>query len=167
MGYTNVLHASYKEVVKKLMYFSPPTKCFHEDVLSNILHTILSEPLKQSLQLVLIKFHAVQSQHFKFPDILLAWPVLLQLCTKVIFHEVTTNKHQKSKKNVSKTKQQQKRNILFTRYKHNFRIWSTTLWSFRYLSYNHHHLFNPHHHSFHLYNTSTSFLCHRIIVTAL
>ena len=49
MGYTNVLHASYKEVVKKLMYFSPPTKCFHEDVFSNILHTILSEPLKQSL----------------------------------------------------------------------------------------------------------------------
>ena len=33
------------EVIKRLVYFSLPTKCFYEDVLSNILHTILSETL--------------------------------------------------------------------------------------------------------------------------
>ena len=53
------------------MYFSLPTKCFYEDVLSNTLHTILSELLRQSFQLVLIKHLAVQSRHFKFADILL------------------------------------------------------------------------------------------------
>ena len=54
------------------MYFSPPAECFYEDVPSNTLNTILSEPLRQSFSLVLIKFYAVQSQHFKFLDILLA-----------------------------------------------------------------------------------------------
>ena len=49
MGYLNVLHGGYVKVVERLMYFSPPTKCFYEDVLSNILHTILSEPLWQSI----------------------------------------------------------------------------------------------------------------------
>ena len=44
MGYINVLYGSYKKFIKKLMYFSPPTKCFYEDVLANIPHTILSEP---------------------------------------------------------------------------------------------------------------------------
>ena len=48
MGYTNVLHGGYKKVMKRLMYFSPPAKCFYEDILPNILHTTLSEPLRQS-----------------------------------------------------------------------------------------------------------------------
>ena len=54
------------------MYFSPSAKCFYEDVFSKMLHTILSELLRQSFQLVLIKYQAVQSQHFKLPDILVA-----------------------------------------------------------------------------------------------
>ena len=48
MGYINVLCGGYKKVIKRLMYFSPPKECFYEDVLSNILHTILPEPLQQS-----------------------------------------------------------------------------------------------------------------------
>ena len=47
MGYINVLHEGCKKLIKKLMYFSPPTKCFYEDVPSNILHTILSDPLQE------------------------------------------------------------------------------------------------------------------------
>ena len=47
MGYVNVLYEGYKKLIKRLMYFSPPTKCFYEDVISNILHTTLSEPLQQ------------------------------------------------------------------------------------------------------------------------
>ena len=49
MGYINVLYGGYKTVIKRLMYFSPPKECFYEDVLSNILHAILSEPLHQSV----------------------------------------------------------------------------------------------------------------------
>ena len=48
MGYIIVLYGGYKKVIKRLMYFSPPTKCFYEDVFSNMLHTILSELLRQS-----------------------------------------------------------------------------------------------------------------------
>ena len=48
MGYLNVLHGGCVKVIEMLMYFSPPTKCFYEDVLSNILHIILSEPLWQT-----------------------------------------------------------------------------------------------------------------------
>ena len=48
MGYLNVLHGGYKKVIKRLMYVRPPTKRFHEDVISNILHTTLSESLWQS-----------------------------------------------------------------------------------------------------------------------
>ena len=48
MGYITVLYGGYKKVIKKLMYLSPPTKCFYEDFLSNMLHTILSELLQQS-----------------------------------------------------------------------------------------------------------------------
>ena len=70
--YINVLYGGHKTVIKKLMYFSPPTKCLYEDVVSNILHTILSEPLRQSFKLFLIKLKADQSQRFKLPDILLA-----------------------------------------------------------------------------------------------
>ena len=47
MGYTNVLYGDYQKAIKKLMHFSPLAKCFYEDVLSNIFHTILSEPLQQ------------------------------------------------------------------------------------------------------------------------
>ena len=48
MGYLNVLHGGYKKVLKRLMHILPPTKRFYEDVISNILHTILSESLWQS-----------------------------------------------------------------------------------------------------------------------
>ena len=48
VGYMIVLYGGYKKVIKKLMDFSFPTKCFHEDVLSNMLHTILFELLRQS-----------------------------------------------------------------------------------------------------------------------
>ena len=48
MGYITVLYGVYKKVIKKLMYFSPLAKCFHEDVLSNMLHTILSELQRQN-----------------------------------------------------------------------------------------------------------------------
>ena len=34
MGYINVLYGGYKKVIKRLMYFSPPTECFYEHVLS-------------------------------------------------------------------------------------------------------------------------------------
>ena len=49
MGYLNVFYGGYKKFIKSLMYLSPPTKCFYEDVLSNIPHTILFESLRQSL----------------------------------------------------------------------------------------------------------------------
>ena len=48
MGYLNVLYGGYKKVIKRLMFFSPLTKCYYKDGLSNILHTILSEPLRLS-----------------------------------------------------------------------------------------------------------------------
>ena len=48
MGYKTVFYGDYKKVIKRLMYFCPPTKCFYEDVLSNMLQTILSELLRQS-----------------------------------------------------------------------------------------------------------------------
>ena len=47
MGYINVLCGGYKKVIKRLMYFSPPKECFYEDVLTSILHILLSEPLQQ------------------------------------------------------------------------------------------------------------------------
>ena len=56
MGYLNVLNGGYKKVIERLMYYSLPTKCFYEDFLSNILQVILSECLRQSFLLVLIKF---------------------------------------------------------------------------------------------------------------
>ena len=56
------------------MYFSPPTKSFYEDILSNILHAILSELLRQSILLACSTTD---------------W-------TKVIFHEIVANKHQKN-----------------------------------------------------------------------
>ena len=40
MDYITVLYRGYKKVIKTLMYFSPPTKCFYEDALSNIPHAI-------------------------------------------------------------------------------------------------------------------------------
>ena len=49
MGYINVFYGGCKKIIKRLMYFSPPTKFFYEDVLSNIVHTVFSEPLQQSL----------------------------------------------------------------------------------------------------------------------
>ena len=49
IGYINVLSGGYKKFIKRLMYFSPPTKRFSEDVISNILHTMSSETLRQSL----------------------------------------------------------------------------------------------------------------------
>ena len=48
MGYITVLYGGYKKVIKRLMFFSPPTKCFYENVISKMLHTILSELLQQS-----------------------------------------------------------------------------------------------------------------------
>ena len=48
MGYIIVLYGGYKKVIKRLIYLIPPTKCFYEDVFSNILYTILSELLRQS-----------------------------------------------------------------------------------------------------------------------
>ena len=48
MGYITVLYRGYKKVIKKLMYFRPPTICLYEDVLPNMLQTILSELLRQS-----------------------------------------------------------------------------------------------------------------------
>ena len=47
MGYINVLYGGSQKTIKKLMYFSPLAKCFYKDVLSNILHTILSGSLQQ------------------------------------------------------------------------------------------------------------------------
>ena len=35
--YINVLYGGHQKV-KRLMYFSPPTKCLYENILSNILH---------------------------------------------------------------------------------------------------------------------------------
>ena len=40
MDYITVLCRGYKKVIKTLMYFSPLTKCFYEDALSNIPHAI-------------------------------------------------------------------------------------------------------------------------------
>ena len=48
MCHLNVFYGGYKKVIKRLMSFSPPTKRFYEDVLSNIPHTMLSESLRQS-----------------------------------------------------------------------------------------------------------------------
>ena len=48
MGHIIVLDGGYKKVIKRLMYFSPPTKCSYGDVFSNMLHAILSELLRQS-----------------------------------------------------------------------------------------------------------------------
>ena len=48
MGYINVLYRGYEKFIKGLIYFIPSTKCFYEDVLSIFLHTIFSEPLRQS-----------------------------------------------------------------------------------------------------------------------
>ena len=48
IGNTNVLDGGYEKVTKRLMYFSPRRECFDEDVLSNMLHTILPETLRQS-----------------------------------------------------------------------------------------------------------------------
>ena len=72
------------------MYFSPPTKCFYEDVLSNILNTISSETPQPSFKLVLIKFEAVQSYQFKFPDILLVSSTAA--LGKIFFYEIKTTK---------------------------------------------------------------------------
>ena len=47
MGYITVLYGGYKKPIKRLMYFCPPTMCFYEDVLSNMLQTILSELRRQ------------------------------------------------------------------------------------------------------------------------
>ena len=55
MGYINVLYGCYKKVINKLMLFSPSAKCFYEDAFSNILRTVLSESLWQSLYFVFIK----------------------------------------------------------------------------------------------------------------
>ena len=44
MDFINVLYGGYKKFIKNLMCFSPLPKCFYEDVLANIPHTILSEP---------------------------------------------------------------------------------------------------------------------------
>ena len=68
-----VIKSRIQKVMKRLMYFSPPTKCFYKDALSNILHTISSETLRQTFYLVLVNFEAVQSQQFKLPYILLAF----------------------------------------------------------------------------------------------
>ena len=46
MGFIKVMYGGYKKVIKRLMYFSPLTKWFYEDVFSNILHTIVSEALQ-------------------------------------------------------------------------------------------------------------------------
>ena len=48
IGYINVLYGGHKKVKKRVKYFSPPTNCFYEDILSNILHTISSLTLLQS-----------------------------------------------------------------------------------------------------------------------
>ena len=46
-----------KKGYKKVNVFhSPSTKCFYEDVFFSMLHTILSELLRQSFQLVLIQY---------------------------------------------------------------------------------------------------------------
>ena len=94
MGYITVLYGGYKKVIKRLIYFSSPTKCFYDDVLSNMPHTILSELLRQSfglfwLNIKLFKVSILNSQIF-------LWPVLLLLWTKVIFCKITTNKKQKN-----------------------------------------------------------------------
>ena len=83
MGYIKVVYGGYKNGYKKrLMQFSPPIKCFYEDVLSNILHTTSSETLRQSFKLVLIfKVSNFNSQ-------ILFLPLLLLLWTKVVFHEI-------------------------------------------------------------------------------
>ena len=47
IGYIIVLYGDCKKVIRRLICFSPPTKCFYEDVLSHILHTILSKSLRQ------------------------------------------------------------------------------------------------------------------------
>ena len=47
-GYINVFYSSYKKIIKMLNIFSL-FKVFYEDILSNILHTKLSDVLGQSL----------------------------------------------------------------------------------------------------------------------
>ena len=56
MGYLNFLNGGYKKVIERLMYYSLPTKCFYEDILSNILQVVLSECLLLTFLLILIKF---------------------------------------------------------------------------------------------------------------
>ena len=55
-----MLHAGHRKVTKRFIYFSPPTKCF----LKIFLPTSFTQyRLRQ----------AVQSQQYKFPDILLVF----------------------------------------------------------------------------------------------
>ena len=86
------------------------TKCFYEDVISNIFTRFCLSLCGKVcslfwLNLKLFKVSILNSLIFFWSDVLL-------LCTKIIFHEITANKHQNGNKTESKTKKQQKRNIL-------------------------------------------------------
>ena len=87
-GYINVFYSSYKKIIKMLNIFSL-FKVFYEDILSNILHTKLSDVLRQSLWLILIKF--LNSQIFFRFLLLLFW-------RKIFFHEIKTTRYQESNK---------------------------------------------------------------------
>ena len=78
------------------MYFSPPTKCFYDDILSNILYTISFKThfLKKNLdeQFGLL---SCSKQQFIVPTLILAF-ILLLLWKKVIFHVIRKKKYPKS-----------------------------------------------------------------------
>ena len=68
VGYISVLYEDYKKVIKRLMFFSPPTKCFYEAFLSNLDKVFSLFWLKFKL----LKVGNLSSQIF-------FWPVLLLL----------------------------------------------------------------------------------------
>ena len=89
--------------MKRSMYFSPPTNCFYEDVLSN---TFTQSRLRLcgkvfglfSLSFKLFKVVSSLNSQIFFVPLLLSW-------AKVIFHEIKNNN-----KKVTKRDQKLKRN---------------------------------------------------------
>ena len=46
-----LLYGGCKKVIERLLCFSPPTKCFYEDILTNVLHIIWSRPYDKTFSL--------------------------------------------------------------------------------------------------------------------
>ena len=106
--YINVLYGGHKKVIKRLMYFSPPTKCFMKIF---FLTSFTQYRLRE----------AVQSQQFKFPVILLVFfyccfgqKKLLMKLRGIIDKKVRKRDHKKTNK--------QKNGIIPLQYNHNFKI---------------------------------------------